>query len=206
MRRTKILSACALACCFGALSVNAMFARGAWRRQIPLPIHEFPRQVGGWESVEDRPLEADVQWRIPSADVLDRMYANPSGHVVNMLLVTAADTVDIHDPQQCLPGQGWEIQQSAPITISGQAMTDLHVRKGAETLEALFWWTEATSSTDTTRRTLQNLLHRLGGRGTLLIRLSAPDTPANHAVLLDFARQTLAPLQTLKSHYRERSH
>jgi len=128
----------------GMLIVTLMVSYGSPRLQPDkpqvLPIETLPKQIGVWKSEKDISLDPKVQKVLPTARLLTRVYINPAGKAVELLLLTAREVDDYHDPRVCFPNQGWQISEEQVIQVDNQKMNTLVAMQGREKLDVNFWW------------------------------------------------------------------
>lgn len=122
------------------------------RETVPYvaPLSLFPLTVGGFEEVRDIPLEQDVRDLLKADDILNRIYADPSGARQLLFFVayfkTQRQGQSPHSPKNCLPGSGWEPLTTdrpqitvpnwpTPITINRYV-----VQKGDDESITLYWY------------------------------------------------------------------
>jgi EpsI family protein len=81
----------------------------------------LPLRLGQWEGVEV-PVPPDVQRALPTAHILSREYQCPSG-LANVTIVTGSDATALHDPHDCLTGDGWHFlkEQSRTVDVGAPA-------------------------------------------------------------------------------------
>lgn len=63
-------------------------------------------KLGRWDGV-DQAVPSDVQAALPSARILSRRYQCPAG-AADVTIITGADATALHDPHDCLTGEGWQ--------------------------------------------------------------------------------------------------
>ncbi|MEO1724982.1 MAG: VPLPA-CTERM-specific exosortase XrtD [Pseudomonadota bacterium] len=78
------------------------------------PLATFPMQIGPWEQVSQRYLEADIAEALAATDYVSASYGapgEPSG--VDLFIAWYEDQTrgGIHSPEVCLPAGGWEIAE-----------------------------------------------------------------------------------------------
>jgi EpsI family protein len=85
------------------------------------PAARLPLRLGQWEGVEV-PVPQDVQRALPSAHILSRHYQCPSG-LADVTIVTGSDATALHDPHDCLTGDGWHFltEQSRTVDVGAPA-------------------------------------------------------------------------------------
>jgi EpsI family protein len=90
-------------------------------RANELPAARLPLRLGQWEGIEV-PVPQDVQRALPTAHILSRQYQCPSG-LANVTIVTGSDATALHDPHDCLTGDGWHFlkEQSRTVDVGAPA-------------------------------------------------------------------------------------
>ncbi len=198
MRSTPICARLGLLLMLLALAANLLTPTGAARR-LPRPdASAFPRHAGKWRSVSDRPIPELTVKSLPTATLINRIYANAQGEAVEFTLVSAARAEDAHDPEACLPGWGWTLENAHSLTLDGQVMRSAHARQNGQEMDVLFWWDVPNAPATHWLSRLQELRIETQGRGSILVRLTTPATPHSEASLRAFARQLLPALVVWK--------
>ena len=84
------------------------------------PLESFPIALGGWREQQSASLGEEVLNVLKVNDYLLRRYVD-SGHRYVWLYVgywaTQRKGAQIHSPQNCLPGGGWEPVEASRLTI-----------------------------------------------------------------------------------------
>ncbi len=106
----------------------------------PAPIASFPRALGGWTCVAETNADTPI---LPTAHLLQRDWKDGQGHSVQSLLLTARDYSDFHDPNVCLPAQGFALSPLQVVRLPGTAqdafLLTATTRLG-ERRQVLYWW------------------------------------------------------------------
>lgn len=107
------------------LLLQALATVGFARREYqpsPAPLDLFPRSLGTWDQSADGVLDPDAYAMLAPDDVLNRSYESSSGTDGVSLFVayykTQLRAKNAHDPKVCLPGSGWEPQDSTIIRLN----------------------------------------------------------------------------------------
>jgi EpsI family protein len=98
---------------------------------------DLPLVMGQWKGTVI-PIPSDVQKALPTAQILSRRYECPIG-VADVTIVSGSDATALHDPHDCLTGDGWEFlterrrsidvgRKDGPITIRDVVMAKDKVR------------------------------------------------------------------------------
>lgn len=117
-----------------------------------VPIDRLPRQVGGWQCLQDLPIDAKVSAILPDAHFLSRVYRDPSGRIAQVLLETSVNAQMFHSPTQCMPAQNWNVLRTrstqVETTTSEQAgerlrasATEMYLQSAAQNMFVLYWYT-----------------------------------------------------------------
>lgn len=208
MQNTKVLSLTGLLMVLLALAANYGVARVFVPVAHRLPVETFPRKIGEWTAGPDIVADTEVQQKLPTATLVTRVYTNPTGESVELLLLTAGRREDFHNPNECFPGHGWELSNKQKTSLEGQAVnTMLAVRESAQS-EVWYWWageldfaqqaSGTMSNIQRLRRTIYGGLGRADGM-SLFVRLIAPHTPQGHHCLDAFTRTVLPVIRQLGS-------
>ena len=84
-------------------------------RADSLPAAWLPLHLGQWQGT-DEPVAADVQKALPTAHILSRQYQSPFGSA-DVTIVSGSDATALHDPHDCLAGEGWHFLKDGPLTV-----------------------------------------------------------------------------------------
>ena len=117
----------------------------------PVPsLNYFPNEFGGWQTIQDTPVEKEVLEVLRSDDTLNRVYANPSRPDPASLFIAFFKTQRYgqspHSPKNCLPGSGWEkvSDQVIPVSVQGWNapiyINRYVVEHGDEKSVTLYWY------------------------------------------------------------------
>ena len=90
---------------------NRSFVAGTNSVFLPARVLEFNSQV--------RPVDKVVyDWLPKDTTYGQRLYQAPDGfQVLNAVVLMGTDRTSMHQPQACLPVQGWVIESTEPITL-----------------------------------------------------------------------------------------
>jgi EpsI family protein len=85
------------------------------------PLADFPVLVNGWLTVQETPMEKEIQDVLKADDTLNRTYANPDRSLaINLFMAffkTQRTGQSPHSPKNCLPGSGWEPSETGYVTV-----------------------------------------------------------------------------------------
>lgn len=130
-----------------AVSVGAL----APAEQIPAnnPLRDFPLAVADWVSVQETPIDEEVQNLLKADDSLNRTYADRNRELGNLFIAffrTQRAGAAPHSPKVCLPGSGWVPLDSEFVNISLPGHTDpiqvnrYIVSRGDEKSVVYYWY------------------------------------------------------------------
>ena len=97
------------------------------RQKTVLPrapdFESFPREAGGWRSIGDDPVPADIRTALEADAILSRTYVNSrSGLPLSLFSAWFQSQTDgnrqPHSPKVCLPGSGWVPIRNDLVEIS----------------------------------------------------------------------------------------
>ena len=186
----------------GCLIADFMTGNGSSRPQYRPAAAAFPRQVGNWQGGPDRPVAASTQKLLPTASILDRFYTDTGSaerrRTVSLVLVSAALLADAHDPELCLPGQGWKVEHLPAPAFGDRAVHYDRVVQDGQSMDVLYWWDVPRCSGESWMDSIEKTRMTLWGRGTILVRLATPTGPESNAVLEQFARQIIPVIERWK--------
>lgn len=80
------------------------------------PIASFPKHLGGWTCVDEKSADTAV---LPTAHIIERVWRDGQGRGFESLLLTARDYSDFHDPNVCLPLQGFALSPLRVVRLPG---------------------------------------------------------------------------------------
>jgi len=140
MQKPKVLAIIGLAMILTAIAANHTFGRLQYAQPHLLPIETFPRRIGRWKQEgEDRPIDQEVIKVLPTAHIVDRVYRDASGQIINLLMLTASDYKDFHDPNICLPGNGWQLSDRTTFLFQGQNINKMRASQRNTHLLVFYW-------------------------------------------------------------------
>ena len=169
-----------------------------------LPVESFPANLGSWKGGPVGEVDPDIQKRLPTAKIVDRVYTNPLGQSVDLMLLTATEDEDMHSPKACFPSQGWTLSDVKNTQVDGQPATQMTATMdGGQPSTVLYWLTgyypPAPPRNALVRKISGLRNHIMGGHNnmSLFVRVTAPDTPLARRSLSEFTSLLHAPLQAL---------
>jgi EpsI family protein len=203
MQNSKVLGIIGLALVLTSLVANHAIGRLKFARPKVLPVETFPTQIGDWKQFgKDLSVDPEVQKVLPTAHIVERTYRNPSGQIVSLLLLTASDYKDFHDPNVCLPGHGWQLSERTAIQVEGRPINRMEAVQQNTKLLVLYWLAGDYMANVPHGLPMQKALSlrkALTGEGgqSLFVRIIATDKEAPEEVVLKFASEVQPAIQTL---------
>ncbi len=113
------------------------------------PLDGFPREIAGWSTIAEIPMEPAVQEVLKADDTLNRHYARPDAPVpVNLFIAffrSQRAGQAPHSPKNCLPGAGFEPLESGGFDIPLPARSPIRVNRylvvrGEDRSLVLYWY------------------------------------------------------------------
>lgn len=174
------------------LSVQCALTYGLSREEYlpsPPPLQLFPRTLAEWDRSYDLEIEPAVVEALGPDDILSRNYAGTDPENALNLFVAYYKTQhrvrNAHDPKVCLPGSGWEPQESKVIQVPAPAggesnsfpVNYYRIKKGDDEAVVLYWFqTHEAAVTQTEGLRLQRVFGTvLKQRSDMaLVRIVAP--------------------------------
>ncbi len=205
-------AALALACCALVLGVAGLdFAYGPIpvARPRKLAVDTFPARLGAWQGGAIAPVDPEIQARLRTSAVMDREYTNGAGRTADVMLVTASDNLDIHNPKDCFPSQGWKLTNSRDRVIGGQPVTLMNAQLDDQKMTVLYWTTGVylpPAPRSFLARQALRLRDRIVPRHeavSLFVRLMVPEGPDADPEITALAGQVLPPVQALVEEKRK---
>lgn len=168
-----------------------------------LAVDTFPAQLGPWQGGAIAPVDADIQARLPTSAIMDREYTTADGQAADVMLVTASDNLDIHNPKDCFPSQGWILTNSHDKMVQGQVVTVMDAQLNEQKMTVLYWttgiYTPPPPRTAWMRKALE-LREKIVPRHeyvSLFVRLMVPQRPNSSEEITRLAEQVMPPVQAL---------
>jgi EpsI family protein len=120
--------------------------------EVPIkkPLGTFPTQIGAWRWVDHTPMGDEVRKILGVDDYIQYDYVSADGVPIN-LYVSYFERVGsggkgYHSPKNCMPGGGWNVIHSEPLTLTvshsrpgAVEINKMVMQKGAEK-EVVFYW------------------------------------------------------------------
>lgn len=205
-------SALALAGCALVLGVGVLdFVSGP----IPVPhprklaVETFPARLGAWRGGAIAPVDPEIQARLRTSSIMDREYTSDAGRSADVMLVTASDNLDIHNPKDCFPSQGWKLTNSRDQIIGGQRVTLMDGQLDDQKMTILYWMTGVytppapRSALARQALVLRDKIVPRHEAVSLFVRLMVPQSPDADREITALAGQVLSPVQALVEEKRK---
>jgi EpsI family protein len=185
------------------LAQSVAYYAAAYRKDASpamAPLGTFPRTSGGWATIQERPLEKEIQDVLRADDTLNRIYIDRSRSATASLFIAFFNNQRYgqtpHSPKNCLPGSGWEAVADEKLTVGVPELpTPMTVNKyivargGAESV-LLYWYQShgrIIAGELPARFWLVSDAIRFGRTDTALVRIVVPVAAANRAAAEDTA-------------------
>lgn len=130
----------------------AFFVYGIERKNVtPIErsLKEFPQVIGDWQAVKSQMMSNDVEGVLGVDDYIIRDYKGPNNMIINLYAsyFTYTDrSKGYHSPLNCMPGSGWNIAGTKPISISlpkyeqKATINQLILQNGSHKQVSLYWY------------------------------------------------------------------
>lgn len=113
-----------------------------------LPLAQFPKEIAGYSVVGDYKLDKSVMEILRPSDYVTRTYFQPGVGELGLYIAyfeSQRTGAAIHSPKNCLPGAGWQPQQSSIVTLDlgGGRRVPVNfyvIRKGLDEQIVLYWY------------------------------------------------------------------
>ncbi len=197
------------------LAIVGVVTFGAYSELVDNGIrytYRFPQVIGDWRTTSDwyaqNPETARIVFDIlETEDTIHRRYKDPSGNLVDLVIVYSPHNRKVaHPPDICFQGGGWEQQLKDTLPAPyGRAwglsqLNQLVLDKGGTKQIALYWYKSGNRQTSSYLKQqigyLLNSVLRRKSRSVALIRLttyadSADQIPSKTQQLEAFAEQVV---------------
>ena len=204
MPNNAILPLIACGLILSAVGADYGFGQMAVPKSHRLPVETFPATLGDWKG---GPLEAvlpEVQQKLPTAKIVERVYTNSLGQSVDLMLLTATEDEDMHSPQTCFPSQGWTLSNIHEVPVDGQPATQMDAQMASGPPETVLYWETGYFAPPPPRNPLlrkafvwrTQTLDKHNNM-SLFVRLISRDTPSNRRGVSKFTQLLHAPIQSL---------
>ena len=168
-----------------------------------LAVDTFPARLGFWQGGAIAPVDPDIQARLPTSSIMDRVYTSGADRSADVMLVTASDNLDIHNPKDCFPSQGWRLTNSHDAVVQGQTVTIMDAQLDDRRMKVLYW-TTGTFTPPPPRSALAQKALALRAKivpsheyVSLFVRLMMPQGPQAETEITQLAGQVMPPVRSL---------
>ena len=168
------------------------------------PLNSIPSQIAGWRFESDEPIDPDVLATLAATSFVSRTYEK-KGHRLNLFVAYYASQKGggaLHSPNNCLPGNGWEIQQTdtAQLHVDGQPIgVNYYSIRNQQTNLALLYWYQSKNRLFTNEYVGKVLLFRdallEGRRSGSLVRIIVPQNAEAVQEALSFGNELVKSLR-----------
>jgi len=131
-----------------ALLYLTTFTNSTAVKNFDLGVFNQKTSFGSWNLVQDiGPMPKEIAG-LAGSEILRKVYRNPAGDEVQMVIVANNFRGSIHGPTDCLPAQGWVIDTKKTVhaeiagdTVPFNAMSSrLRHQKGVEHSLVWYWY------------------------------------------------------------------
>ena len=179
------------------------YSEGIARCSPAMPIESLDRSIGGWTAVRYEALtQDDLDVLKPTAYLL-RDYRRKDAELELLIVFFAHQEAGEtwHSPRLCLPGDGWEITDSAAVELGPQTrINNVRVRKSGKNYRMLYWY-QSQDQVFTNEYLGKILLVRnailSGNTSGSMVRIILPETPEALADGLVFAKPLMEQVRSL---------
>jgi EpsI family protein len=203
MQNSQILATVGCVMVLGAAGLEYALGPMAVAQPRRLPVEAFPARLGDWRGGEILPVDPDIQARLPTAKIMERTYMDSRGRSADVMLVTASDSLDIHNPLDCFPSQGWKLSNNRAASLNGQPVSVMDAQQDEQRMSVVYWRTgyyDPPASPSALVRRVYALRQRVVGRKegeSLFVRVMVPADSSGGQTLMQLAGQILPPVQAL---------
>ena len=187
-----------------ALAADLLAPRLVMAHPHLLPVASFPRSIGNWQVTTDCPVDPEIQAKLSTARIIDRIYTDDTGRSVELLLLTATDYKDFHDPNLCFPSQGFDLKERTSFGLDGQEVNAMVAAKGSERYRVIYWlngrYMTSMPHSNGLKKILaiRKLITKEDG-ASLFVRLMTADGPDSDRTLRDFGSVIQSSVRSLDS-------
>lgn len=174
------------------------------------PLTRFTRLIGDWSTVQEFPLEKEVEEVLKADDTLSRVYAKPNGENASLFVAffrSQRSGVAPHSPKNCLPGNGWVVFRDSKryLDVPGRAtameINHYTIQKGDNKSVVIYWYQSRDRIVASEYKAKVFVVAdaiRYNRTDTSLVRVMVPYTGNGEAEATktaeDFVRQLYTPL------------
>jgi EpsI family protein len=122
------------------------------QRKVVVDSHTLPTAIGDWTS-EELPLTDAELSMLDAPASCQRLYTDPAGDRVQVLVLQVNDSQNAHDPKLCMSGSGYQVAEDKavlpPWANGGSSMVSKALfTKGAERV-TMYYWLQTSNGTIT---------------------------------------------------------
>jgi EpsI family protein len=170
------------------------------------PLETFQATIAGWHPRESSLFTDDIQNILKASDYVMRRYSDDAGRSL-WLFIGYWDTqrkgAQPHSPQNCLPGNGWDLievsRESIPLTGGAMTVNRVLIQKEQQRQLVYYWYraqgSSVASEIDAKLQMMKNAILRNRTDGAI-VRVTSPvygSVAATSAQLTAFV-QALEPV------------
>jgi len=131
------------------LAVQAvLFYSASHGEATPLaaPLAAFPHNVGDFHLLQEGVVDAETLEILKADDTLTRLYQAPGGAIANLFVAyfkTQRTGQSPHSPKNCLPGSGWQQEESGRVDVDtpkGRIHINRYVVSKGENKSLVMYW------------------------------------------------------------------
>jgi len=169
---------------------------------VLLPVEELPSTVGKWKVTREIPTGFDLQDRLRTAHIVERTYTSDQFGSIDVLLLTASNRDDIHDPNSCFPSQGWALSGKGTVDVQGQSVKTMLAAHDQQKALVWYWYDgfyQPVIKSPVLARISDARIRAMGSEDakSLFVRLMAPDTDFGRKGLQDFVTAARPQLKSI---------
>ena len=174
------------------------------------PLNQFPKEVAGYQSVQEFPFDADTLKVLGVTDYANRAYYSPTKGELGLYIGyfrTQRTGAAIHSPKNCLPGAGWQptVSETYELKLDDGRKVPVNlyvIRKDLEQQIVLYWYQShgrVVASEYWGKFYMVADAIRLNRTDAALVRITAPvrngDVDAAREQAIAFARQVAVDVE-----------
>lgn len=203
MSRNKIYALIGLLIIALSWTMNRVIQPMEKAKPFKVQVEKLPETIGEWSMGQQRTADPEIQKALQSATIVDREYTKEGFEPISLMLVSASNSVDIHNPQLCFPNQGWRLDDQSKIVYQGQEMNSMRASIQDRRYRILYWiqggkiTAEASNPWVRRLRAVRKRLVPEDEGQSLLARIIVPETREGRRSQTAFLDAFWAPLQKL---------
>jgi len=168
------------------------------------PLDSIAAAIDGWTGTPAPPLAADVLRQLKPTTYLSRNYAR-AGRQLGLFLAYYAEQragESMHSPKNCLPGGGWEVQESRRLEVrSGSRSFPVNhyvVENAGHRMLVLYWYQSRNRIIASEYHGKLYLMRDAvvdGRTAASIVRITMADTPGALEDAVSFAGQLIPQVE-----------